>query len=97
MKKYFIALYVLFFVCVNAQAAQIYYDPWVSPLGERTGSVWLNGEKYKVKETETPWGATKMEIKNFDNTYKGTIDPITNSGTLRDWNGNEIKVNSYRY
>ena len=81
-------------------AGDIYWDfnGQTDALGERTGSTYINGQKYTVKERVEPWGSSTMQIKNTNdgNTYRGNVDNYM-GGTLRDNWGNTVKVNSYGY
>lgn len=95
MKK-LILLSVLLITSSFVYAAQVYYDPYYSSdiTGERRGTVRLNGEHYNVTERSNITGYTDMEIKNYDRTYRGTVDP-SGYGTLKDNYGNTIKVSPY--
>ena len=93
MKKYIILCSFLFIVN-SATADQIRYDTPHPIANQRTGSVYINGERYNVTETIHPWGSSKMEVKNYNNSYRGDIDSF-GYGTLRDYHGNSIKVSPY--
>ena len=82
------------FIVNSATADQIRYDTPYPIANQRTGSVYINGERYNVTETIHPWGSSKMEVKNYNNSYRGDIDSF-GYGTLRDYHGNSIKVSPY--
>ena len=95
MKIFTIVISLLVFYVSPLLAAQINYDSYPSGFnGERTGTVWLNHEKYDVTERPTFGGQTEVEIKNFNNTFRGTVDSF-GYGTLRDFNGNTVKIKPY--
>lgn len=93
MKKYIILCSFLF-VVNSAMAEQIRYDTPYPIANQRRGSVYINGERYDVTETIQPWGNTKMEVKNYNNSYRGDINS-SGYGILRDYQGNSIKVSPY--
>lgn len=97
MKRFslFIVFIAYLFTLQISLAAQIEYDSFgTNALGERHGNVYLNGNRYNVTVKENSLGGSQMEISNYDRRYKGTIDSY-GYGTLRDFDGNKIKVRPY--
>ena len=95
MRIVFLLVMLLFAIPVLAYPGKINYDyPGYNSLGERSGSVYINGERYNVTERTNSFGGTDMTIKNYNGTYRGTIDSY-GYGKLKDYNGNVIKVKPY--
>ena len=97
MKVILTLLFLLFLLqgsVVFSYDGKIEYDIMSGINNERTGRVWLNGERYNVTERDNFYGSKDIEIKNYNNTYRGTVDQF-GYGTLRDYYGNTIEVKPY--
>jgi hypothetical protein len=89
---------LVFLIQTPVFSEQIHYDA-LGPdaFGQQRGSVWLNGEKYTVIKGAGAFG-NEMQIKNYNNFYKGTIGHYGGSVLRNRYNYNDsINIRPFPY